>query len=185
MRKLVSLLTVLMLLCASALAQPRTVTGKVIDAQGKPVPYASVLVKGTNTGVAADANGDFSIQAPPNSILVFSASGLKSFELNIGNQTSVTANLSSQTSMSEVIVTALGVRRTRNQVPYAAQQITGEEVNKARTSNFVQNLSGKVAGLEMRQSNSGCQPWRETAALGAASSTPARSAGWGRKSSPS
>ncbi|HEY0355298.1 MAG TPA: TonB-dependent receptor plug domain-containing protein, partial [Flavisolibacter sp.] len=154
MRKILSLLSVLMLLCTFALAQPRTVTGKVIDAQGKPVPFASVLVKGTNTGVAADANGDFSIQAAPNAVLIFSAAGFQSSEVNIGSQTSVTASLSSQSSMSEVIVTALGVRRTRNQVPYAAQQVTGDEVSKARTSNFVQNLSGKVSGLEMRQSNS-------------------------------
>ena len=154
MRKILSLLTVLMMLCTFALAQTRTVTGKVIDAQGKPVPYASVLVKGTNTGVAADANGAFSIEAAPNSTLIFSAAGYQTNEVNIGSQSTITASLSSQSSMSEVIVTALGVRRTRNQVPYAAQQVTGEEVSKARTSNFVQGLSGKVSGLEMRQSNS-------------------------------
>lgn len=154
MRKILSLLSVLTLLCTIAWAQTRTVTGKVIDAQGKPVPFASVLVKNTNTGVAADANGNFSIEAAPNAILIFSAAGYQSSEVNIGSQTTVTASLSNQTSMSEVIVTALGVRRTRNQVPYAAQQVTGEEVSKARTNNFVQNLSGKVSGLEMRQSNS-------------------------------
>ena len=55
--------------------------------------------------------------------------------------------------LSEVVVTAFGIRRTRNQVPYAAQTVTGEDVSKTRTSNFVQNLSGKVSGLEIRQPN--------------------------------
>jgi hypothetical protein len=55
--------------------------------------------------------------------------------------------------MQEVVVTALGIRRSRNQVPYAAQQLGGDEVSKNRSSNFVQNLSGKVSGLELRQAN--------------------------------
>jgi len=55
--------------------------------------------------------------------------------------------------MQEVVVTALGIRRTRNQLPYAAQQISGDEVSKERTSNFIQNLSGKISGLEVRQTN--------------------------------
>jgi TonB-linked SusC/RagA family outer membrane protein len=154
MRKIASLLTLLMLMSALAFAQPRTVTGRVTDAQGKPVPYASVTVKGSTSGVAADESGNFSIQAAPNAVLVISAAGFQASEVTIGAQTSVTATLSNQTSMSEVVVTALGIRRTRNQVPYAAQQINGEEVSRNRTSNFMQNLSGKVAGLDIRQGNS-------------------------------
>lgn len=153
MRKILSLLSVLMLLCTLAYGQARTITGKVIDAQGKPVPFASILIKGTTTGVAADANGAFSIQAAPNSVLVISAAGFQTSELNIGSQTEVTATVSSQSTMSEVVVTALGVRRTRNQVPYAAQQVTGEQVSETRSSNFVQTLSGKVSGMEIRQAN--------------------------------
>jgi TonB-linked SusC/RagA family outer membrane protein len=143
----------LMLVSALAFAQTRSVTGRVLDAQGRPVPFASITIRGTNTGVAADENGNFTIQAAPNATLVFSASGFQTSEVNIGSQTTVNASMSSQTSLNEVVVTALGVRRTRNQVPYAAQQVTGDEVSKNRSSNFVQNLSGKVAGLELRQSN--------------------------------
>jgi TonB-linked SusC/RagA family outer membrane protein len=142
-----------MLIGLVAWAQTRTVTGRVTDAQGRAVPFASVTISGTSTGVAADENGNFTIQAPPNAVLVFSAAGFQTSQVNIGTQTTVTASLSSQASLNEVVVTALGVRRTRNQVPYAAQQITGEEVSKNRSSNFIQNLSGKVAGLELRQSN--------------------------------
>jgi TonB-linked SusC/RagA family outer membrane protein len=153
MRKIASLLAVLMLFTALAIAQTRTVTGRVTDAQGRAVPFASITVKGATTGVAADENGNFTIQAGPNSTLVFSAAGFTASEVNIGTQTAVTASLTTQTSMSEVVVTALGIRRTRNQTPYAAQQVSGEEVAKTRTSNFVQNLSGKVSGLDIRQTN--------------------------------
>ncbi len=153
MKKTLSLLTVLMLFCALAFGQTRAVSGRVTDAQGKAVPFASVTVKGSSAGVAADENGNFTIEAAPNSTLVFSAAGYQTAEVNIKNQSSVSASLSAQSSLNEVVVTALGIRRTRNQTPYAAQQVTGEEVSKTRNANFVQNLSGKVAGLDIRQTN--------------------------------
>jgi TonB-linked SusC/RagA family outer membrane protein len=153
MKKTLSLLTVLMLFCALAFGQTRAVSGRVTDAQGKAVPFASVTVKGTSVGVAADENGNFTIEAAPNSTLVFSAAGYQAVEVNIKNQSTVSASLSAQSSLNEVVVTALGIRRTRNQTPYAAQQVTGEEVSKTRNTNFVQNLSGKVAGLDIRQTN--------------------------------
>lgn len=153
MRRVLCLFNVLMLFVLIASAQQRTVTGRVTDAQGTPVPFASVTIKGTTTGVSADENGNFSIQAAPNVTLVFSAVGFQTSEVNIGTQTNVTTSLSSQASLNEVVVTALGIRRTRNQTPFAAQQVTGEEVSKTRNANFVQNLSGKVAGLDIRQTN--------------------------------
>ncbi len=154
MRRILTLLSVTMLVTLIAFAQTRTVTGRVTDAQGKAVPFASVTIKGTTTGVAADENGSFSIQVSPNSTLVFSASGYQPSEVNIGTQTSINASLDAQSALSEVVVTALGITRTRNQVPYAAQQIGGNEVSQTRSSNFVNNLSGKVSGLEIRQNNS-------------------------------
>jgi TonB-linked SusC/RagA family outer membrane protein len=153
MRQIYLLLSMLLLCAITASAQNRTVTGRVTDAQGNPVPFASVTIKGTNTGVAADRTGSFTLQAPANATLIFSAAGFQESEVNIGTQTTISATLSSQATLNEVVVTALGVRRTRNQVPYAAQQVTGEEVSKTRTNNFVQNLSGKVSGLEIRQGN--------------------------------
>jgi TonB-linked SusC/RagA family outer membrane protein len=153
MRRIVTLLTVLMLFGALAYGQTRPVTGKVTDAQGKAVPFASVTVKGSNAGVAADENGNFTIEAPPNSTLVFSAAGFETSEVKIGNQTSVTATISSQSNMSEVVVTALGVRRSKNTLPYAAQQVTGDEVSKTRGANVGAALSGKVSGLQIQQGN--------------------------------
>ncbi|MGN6166381.1 MAG: SusC/RagA family TonB-linked outer membrane protein [Flavisolibacter sp.] len=153
MRRVLSVLPVFLLFGLLAYAQNRTVTGRVTDAQGKAVPFASISLKGTTTGVAADENGNFSIQAPPNATLVFSAAGFTNSEVNIGTQTSVTATLTSQSNLSEVVVTALGIRRSRNTLPYAAQQVTSEEVTKTRTDNFANSLSGKVAGLQIKTNN--------------------------------
>ncbi|MGV3530640.1 MAG: SusC/RagA family TonB-linked outer membrane protein [Flavisolibacter sp.] len=154
MRKNATLLSVLLVLfSALAFAQVRTVTGKVTDAQGNPIPFASVIVRGTSTGVSADQTGNFSIQAATGNTLVISAAGYQDMSVVVPAQGPVSVTLTSGENLSEVVVTALGVRRTRNQVPYAAQQVTGEDVSKTRTANFIQNLSGKVSGLEIRQSN--------------------------------
>jgi len=118
MRRIVSLFSMLMLISVLALAQTRTVTGRVTDAQGKAVPFASVTVKGTNTGVSADEGGNFSIQAAPNSVLVFSAAGFQTTEFNIGNNTTVERQLVSQSAMTEVVVTALGQSRSKAKVGY-------------------------------------------------------------------
>ncbi|MGZ3957523.1 MAG: SusC/RagA family TonB-linked outer membrane protein [Flavisolibacter sp.] len=153
MRRMLSLLPVCILFGLLAYAQVRTVTGKVTDASGKPVPFATVTIKGTKTGVAADENGNFTIQAAPNSTLSFSAAGFQNSEVNIGTQTTVSASLSNQANLSEVVVTALGIRRSRNTLPYAAQQVTSDEVTKTRTDNFANSLSGKVAGLQIKANN--------------------------------
>lgn len=153
MRKTLSLLGVLLLVSFITLAQVRTVTGRVIDSQGKPIPFASVTIKGSNTGVAADENGNFTIQAPPNSTLVFSAAGYQTSEVRAGDQATVNATLNSQAALSEVVVTALGIRRARNTLPYSAQQVTNEEITKTRTDNFANALSGKVAGLQIKANN--------------------------------
>src|SRR5262245_35101993 len=105
----------LVLFCLPALvllAQNRAIKGKVTNSEGRAVPYATVTVKGTAVAVSADANGDFTIQAAPNSILVISATSYRNSEINVGNETTISASLASQDAMSEVVVTALGIRRS-------------------------------------------------------------------------
>src|SRR5688572_50686 len=154
MRKIASLCAVLMLAAAFACAQTRILTGQVKDSKGSPVPFANVVIKGTNTGVSSDANGNFRIEVTDGQSLVVSSVGFTEQEINVGNSPTINITLQPQGSLQEVVVTALGIRRTRNQLPFAAQQIAGEEVNRSRTANFVQNLSGKVAGLDIKQTNS-------------------------------
>ncbi len=154
MRKIASLCAVLLLFSAFAFAQTRTLTGQVKDSKGSPVPFANIVIKGTNTGVSSDANGNFSIEVKDGQSLIVSSVGFSEQEINIGTSPTINITLQPQGNLQEVVVTALGIRRSRNQLPFAAQQISGDEVNRSRTANFVQNLSGKVAGLDIKQNNS-------------------------------
>ena len=153
MRKFSSLFAMLMLFTAIAFAQTRTITGTVKDSRGNPIPFANILIKGTTTGVSADLNGNFTIEASSNDVLIVSSTSFASKEVPVGTGSTLSVQLLEEGGLQEVVVTALGVTRTRNQVPYSAQQVTGAEVSQSRSSNFIQNLSGKVSGLELRQSN--------------------------------
>jgi TonB-linked SusC/RagA family outer membrane protein len=136
-------------------AQSRTVTGKVTDENGLPVDGASIQVKGSATGTAAGVQGDFSITAKPGDYLVISAINFEKQEIRVGAQTHFSVKLKRiEGTMDEVVVTtALGVKRNKNTLPYAAQQISGEAVSQNRSNNFVSSLSGKISGLEIRQGN--------------------------------
>lgn len=154
MRRIALLAAHLLLFTILANAQLRNVSGQVKDDKGNPVPFATVKVKGGTTAVAADQNGQFTIQAPANAVLTISGAGFESLDIPTGTSTSVSPVLQSQGSMQEVVVTALGIRRNKNELGYAAQQVAGDELSKNRSSNFIGNLSGKVSGLEIRQNNS-------------------------------
>ena len=160
MRKALMLLPTLLLVAFVSYGQGRILTGQIKDETGKAVPFASVSVRNQITGtaisgVSADANGSYSIDVGTSKTLTVSAAGFAPKEMQIPEGVS-TLNVEMSRSgevIQEVVVTALGIRRTRNQLPYAAQTVEGSEVSKSRTSNFVQNLSGKVAGLDIKQTN--------------------------------
>src|SRR6201996_4524116 len=151
MRKLLTL-SLVGLLSLAATAQKNTISGKITDDKGEPVPYATITIKGTHRSVAADQNGNFTLQADKNALLVISAIGFGASETSILADGHV-YTLRNRNNMQEVVVTALGLKRTRNSLPYATQQITGDEVNRTPTTNFVDNLSGKVSGLQITSSN--------------------------------
>ena len=151
MKKFVTLLSVLLLVCMTAMAQTRTVTGTVRDSTGKPIPFATINESGKKNTVTADADGNFSIKVTGSPKLVISAVGYKTVTTE-ASETSFSLSRSDG-NMSEVVVTAMGIRRSRNTVPYSAQQISGDEVSQSRSNNFVSSLSGKVSGVEIRQGN--------------------------------
>lgn len=154
MRKFASLCAVLLLCHVLAYAQTKTVTGQVRDSKGDPVPFANITVKGTNTGASADVNGNFSIQVAEGQTLVISSASFAEQEVVVGASNTITVNLEQQGALQEVVVTALGVRRAKNTLPYAAQQVRGDDVTNVRQTNVGSALSGKVSGLEIRQGNS-------------------------------
>ncbi|MBL0144812.1 MAG: carboxypeptidase-like regulatory domain-containing protein [Chitinophagaceae bacterium] len=93
MRRFLSLFTMLMLCGVLAFAQSRVVTGKITDKEGNPVPFASVKVKGTQTGVSADANGAFSLKVKNTDVLELSGAGFKVVEVPVGTQTVLSTTL--------------------------------------------------------------------------------------------
>ena len=140
------------LLSVSAFAQ-RTVTGSVTDAaNGEGLPSVSVRVKGTNNAAVTNFDGKYSITAGQNAVLVFSALGYSSQEVTASGAV-VNVSLSESTSkLDEVVVTALGITRDKKTVGYAVQEVGGAEVTKVKDANFMASLSGKVAGVTIRQS---------------------------------
>jgi TonB-linked SusC/RagA family outer membrane protein len=134
------------------LGQNRTVTGKVTNADGKPVPFATVAIKSTANAVSADENGNFSIQAPANAVLVFSSAGYQASEVNTGNQTTVNATLSGGGALAEVVVTALGIRRTDRGLGYSVSKVNPDNLLQKSEPDVLKSLQGKVAGVDIRSS---------------------------------
>jgi len=155
MRKQLLMLLGIAMLSISSYAQTREVSGQVKDDKGQPIPYATVKIKGSTKAASADQNGNFHIQvtgAKPT--LQISAAGFDPSDVAVSQSGAVGIVLKPQASMSEVVVTALGIKRNRNTLPYAAQQIKGDDVSNIRTGNAASALSGKISGLEIRQGNS-------------------------------
>ncbi len=151
--KKILLLALFVLPALLLFAQNRTVKGKVTGSDGKAVPFATVTVKGTNNAISADENGNFSIQAPPNAILVFSAASYKDTEVKIGNQTTVTASLTTQGELSEVVITtALGIRRVDKALGYSVAKVDPNSLLQKSEPDVLKSLQGKAAGVDIRTS---------------------------------
>ena len=154
--KKILLFCLVTILSSSAFAQEMNVSGRVTDAtDGIPLPGVNVVVKGTTNGTVTDTDGRYSLTVPSaSSTLVFSFIGLVTQEIDIASRQVVDVPMASDiTQLSEVVVTALGIERKRNELPYAAQQVTGEQITSTRNANFVNALSGKVAGIDIKTNN--------------------------------
>ena len=149
MRKISSLVMMLVLCTTLAFAQNRVVTGQVTDDKGDPVAFASVKVKNGKTGVAADANGNFRIEVKDGTILVISAAGSADREITIAAGKSVYAVIltKSNNELSSVVVTALGIKKSAKAITYATQNVTAERLTQTRDADFTNGLAGKVSGL--------------------------------------
>jgi TonB-dependent starch-binding outer membrane protein SusC len=150
MRKVLCLLIAFIAMLSSAWAQ-RTISGKITDDKGSPVPNVSIQVKGTNTGTVSDADGSYSLTVPANAkTLVFSSVGMATQEVNIGNQNTVSITMATvtSTSMDEIIVVGYGTQRRRD-VTAAISQIGADKIRNIPVQSFEQALQGKAAGLNI------------------------------------
>lgn len=157
MRKFLSLFTVLVLLYLLAPAQTRTVSGQIKDeSSGAPIGFASIKVKGSSSGVAADENGNFRIDVPSGTSLVVSAAGYDDFTVKVGSESTLNLTLKSKnTSLQEVVVTALGIQRQARELGYSTSKVSARELTQAKPISVVNGLTGKVAGLQINTVNNG------------------------------
>jgi len=153
MKKVLMVFAFLTFLSLQMFAQ-RTVTGTVTGVDdGMGLPGVSVAVKGTALGTVTDINGKYSLEVPTEAkSLVFSFMGMKTQEVQITGDVVNAALESEDQFIDDVIVTALGVTRQKKSLGYAVQEVDGSEVNEVRQTNFVNSLSGKVAGVQIKQS---------------------------------
>jgi len=151
MRKIASLFTMLMLISALAFSQTRTITGVVNDENGTPVVGASVVIKGTRTGVATDNNGTFRIQAKTGDVLQITG-GIDPIEVTVGSESNITVQARRTVAVGQevVVTTAYGMRRQLRNATVNAQVVTGEDLNTIRQTDFTSALAGKVSGLQVR-----------------------------------
>jgi TonB-linked SusC/RagA family outer membrane protein len=151
MRKL--LLSCMLMLAGLLSFAQRTVTGKVTDANGAPIPGASVVIKNTRTGTVTKDDGTFSINVPENArTLVVSAIGMASEELSIGSGSNLSVSLktSNDQSMQEVVVTAQGIRRSEKALGYAVSKVDPAQMLQKSEPNILNTLAGKVPGVDIR-----------------------------------
>jgi TonB-linked SusC/RagA family outer membrane protein len=155
MRKiLLSLLGCLLLLGTQAYAQDRSLTGKVTSEDGSTLPGVNITIKGTSRGTTTDSKGEYELSVASGSSLVFSFIGFQSQEVLVGSQSILNVVLKNDVSqLQEVVVTALGQERKRNELVYAAQQVSAEQITQTRQMNVANALAGKVAGLDIKTAN--------------------------------
>jgi TonB-linked SusC/RagA family outer membrane protein len=151
-----SLFTLLLLFMGvSYLVAQRSISGKVSDNNGTSLVGATVLISGTSSGTVTDENGNFALTVPNDATsLTVSFTGYVSKNVLLSADSYYNISISEDVKqLNEVVVTALGIERNRNDLSVAAQTISSDKVNQVRTNDFVSNLSGKVAGLDIRTSN--------------------------------
>lgn len=154
MRKFLVFLIGVILTGGLVMAQNKTIQGTVISGEdGFPIIGATVVVKGTTDGTVTDMDGHFTLQVSPTShLLVVSYIGMQTQEVAVKPQLKIVM-VSTSHDLDEVVVTALGMKRDRKGLGYAAQDLKADDLNKAGTSSLSDALQGKLAGVEIKPSS--------------------------------
>jgi iron complex outermembrane receptor protein len=146
----------LLLFATSMWAQNITVRGSIKDALGDPIIGANVVVKGTANGVISDIHGQYTLKCASNATLVFTYIGMEDVIVPVQGKKVINVTLrESSRTLNEVVVTALGIKREAKALGYAATEVSTDEIKAANTISPVAALQGKVAGVEINQSDGG------------------------------
>lgn len=156
MRRLTNLICWLLLLPMSVLSQSRVLTGTITNSTGSPVPFATIEHKGTSSSTTAAETGRYSINVSgSNVVLVVSSAGYATREVNAGNASTFDIQLQESGSLSEVVVTAFGIKKEKKSLGFTVQQVDSKELNINHQSNVVNALQGKVAGVQISSAGGG------------------------------
>ena len=144
---------------AKASEKPVQVRGQVLDQQGMPIVGASVIVQGTTVGVSTDAQGRFELEVPApaaSRVLEISYLGYETARVAVGSRTRFDVTLREAASeIEQVVVTALGIKRQEKALSYNVQQVAPSDITMVKDANFMNSLTGKVAGVTINTSSSG------------------------------
>src|SRR5690606_31654046 len=133
----------------AASPQPATITGVITDERGSPLPGVSVLVRGTNNGTASDVDGNYSIIAAPESMLVFSFIGYETQEIPVGQRTAINITMQPSTqTLSEVVVIGYGTREKKD-LTGSISAVQSKDIESIPFASPQFALQGKVTGVRV------------------------------------
>ncbi|MBL7762971.1 MAG: carboxypeptidase-like regulatory domain-containing protein, partial [Chitinophagaceae bacterium] len=152
MRKILLLMQALLLLTPALFAQ-KNISGKILDDQGSPIPFASITLKDKSKGAITDAEGNFSLpNIPDGSVIIVTSQGYLSKQITVS--TGMNWIISMQPAVNQlkevVVTTALGVSRSKKTVGYATQQLGTEKISQTKVADLNTAIAGKIAGLQIR-----------------------------------
>lgn len=150
MKKIIILLLPIITFSTSILAQEEIVKGKVTDEYGKPVPFATITVKGTKIATAADINGEYKVNIETGKVLVFSAQNMESKEVSVEGKQVVDVSLKALGQLSEVVVTGVGTATSRRKVAIDVATLNNKDIPKSAVASVEQALQGKIAGAQVQ-----------------------------------
>lgn len=131
----------------------RTISGKIFDENQEPVLGATVVIKGNPShGTVSDMNGEFVLtNVPENAVLQITYVGLETHEVAVNGRTTISVIMKSDTELLEdLVVTALGIKRTEKALGYAVQKVDGDKLATVKTVDMATTLTGQVAGLNIK-----------------------------------
>lgn len=151
-----NLLVVLFMLVTSCV-MAQTITGKVTsETDGSGVPGATVKVKGSTSGTFTDSDGNYKLNVGSSTTIVVSSIGFETVEISVGNQTIVNVSLKEDaTQLSEVVVTSLGIERSKRSLGYSIQSVGSKELTEVKQPNIVSALQGQVSGVQITNTGGG------------------------------
>jgi len=141
---------------ANSQVSKKKITGVIIDELGDPLAGATLTIRGTADGTMTDIDGKFEVEVANGSTLVVTFVGYNSENIVVSAQNHYDIKLTPVSrELDAVVVTALGIRRSQKALSYNAQEVSQDELTRVKDANFVNSLSGKVAGVTINTSSSG------------------------------